>query len=181
MTLFQRIKNGLLGMVLLAAGIVFILKPTEMAYLVVLTVLALSLAVLGIKDIIFYFRLARHMVGGKMILIQGVIILDFALFTATLSGVPRVFILIYLIALYAFSGVVKILRAMEARHTVAGPWKLNLVHGLVSLAIALCCLIFMKKPDTAVVIYGVGLIYSGVERILDVFRKTTFAGETFVQ
>lgn len=175
MTFFQRIKNVLIGLVFLAAAVLFLTVPLELAYPAVVAALALSMAVKGIRDVVYYFRLARHMVGGKMILIQGVIVLDFALFTATLTSLPQIIVLIYLVGLYAFSGVIKLLRAMEAKGTVDGPWKLNLVRGLINLAIAVFCLIFMKQPETAVIIFSAGLIYSALERFVDSIRKVDFA------
>ena len=174
MTLIQRITRVLIGLVMLAVAIIFLVSPDDDSYSVVIFILATGLAVKGIKDIIFFFTMARHMVGGKIILFQGVIILDFALFTASLSDVPRIYVLMYLLAIHAFSGAVEILRAMEARRTVDGPWKLKLSHGIINIALALSCLIFIKQPNTALIIYGAGLAYSAVIRIIGAFRRTAF-------
>ena len=93
MTGFQRVKKVLLGLFMIAMAVGFIFEPSDELYMAVVAILALGLAVEGIKDIVFYFKMARHMVGGKMILIQGVIILDFGLFTASLTDVPKIYIL----------------------------------------------------------------------------------------
>ena len=114
MTGFQRIRKMLVGQVMLAVAIIMIVSPSDEKYMFVVGVLALGLAIAGLKDIIFYFVMARHMVGGKMILIQGVIIFDFAMITGSLADVPKIYILLYLIGIHAFSGVVDVLRAMEA-------------------------------------------------------------------
>ena len=71
---FQRIRGVLIGLVMLIAAFAFIAYPSEDVYITIVTILALGLAIAGIRDIIFYFRMARHMIGGKMILIQGAII-----------------------------------------------------------------------------------------------------------
>ena len=63
---------------------------------------------------------------------------------------------------------------MEARRTVDGPWKLKLSHGIINIALALSCLIFIKQPNTALIIYGAGLAYSAVIRIIGAFRRTAF-------
>ena len=118
--------------------------------------------------------MARHMAGGKMILIQGVILVDFAYFTGSLSNVPKVYILLYLIGIHAFWGAVEILRAMEAKNSVGGPWKLKFFHGLVNITLAILCVILIRKPNTVLLIYSLGLIYSAIVRIISSFRRTSF-------
>jgi uncharacterized membrane protein HdeD (DUF308 family) len=140
----------------------------------IITILSLGLAITAIKDILFYFTMARHMVGGKMILIQGVVILDFAMITGSLADVPKIYILLYLISVHAFSGVVEVLRATEARKTVEGPWKMKFTHGIVNFLLAIACLVFIRNSNTALMIYCIGLMYSAVMRILSAFRKTAF-------
>ena len=174
MTLIQRIMHIITGLIMAAVAILFIVYDDDDMYQVVIFILALGLAIKGIKDIIFYFTMARHMVGGKIILFQGVVTLDFALFTISLSNVPRLYIILYLITVHAFSGVVEILRAMEARRTVDGAWRLKLGHGLVNLALALACLIFVRRTDVVTMIYSLGLLYSGIMRIISGFRRTAF-------
>ncbi len=159
---------------MITVALVLFVNPSELAYAIILLILAIGMAISGIKDIIFYFTMARHMVGGKMILVQGVIILDFAILTSSLSDVPTIYILLYLIGIHAFSGVVEVLRAMESKKSVEGPWKLKLSHGLVNFALAVACLVFIRHSETALIIYSLGLIYSAIVHILTAFRKTTF-------
>ncbi len=174
MTIFQRIRRVVIGLIMLGVGIAFIAEPSDEAYLIVIAILTIGLTIKGIKDIIFYFMMAKHMVGGKIILFQGVVVLDFALFTGSLTDVPRIYVLIYLIFIHAFSGVVETLRAMESRRTVDGPWKLKFCHGIVDFLLALACFVFIKRPNTALTIYGAGLIYSAIIRIISAFRRTSF-------
>ena len=159
---------------MIALAISFMVWRNDDSYLTVILLLTLGLAIQGLKDIIFYFTMARHMAGGKLILVQGVIILDFALLTGSLSDVPKIYILLYLIAIHAFSGMIEILRAMEARRSVSGPWKLKFSHGIINMILALSCFIFIRQTNTALVIYSIGLLYSGLMRIGSVFRKTTY-------
>ncbi len=174
MTAFQRIRKILFSLCMLAVAIFFILNPSDNAYKTVVALLSLGLAIAGMKDIIYYFTMARHMVGGKIILIQGVIIFDFAIITGSLANVPKIYILLYLIGVHAFSGVVEILRAMEARRTVDGPWKRKFSHGIVNFILAIACLIFIRQPHTALIIYSLGLMYSAVVRLFEAFGKTAF-------
>ena len=159
---------------MIAVALVLIFNPSDIAYMIILLIMSVALAISGIKDIIFYFTMARHMIGGKMILVQGVIVLDFALLTASLSDVPTIYILLYLIGIHAFSGVVEVLRAMESKKSVEGPWKLKFSHGIINFALAIACLIFIRHSETALIIYSIGLIYSAIVRIFSAFRKTAF-------
>ncbi len=174
MNIFQRIKKILLALMMILAALIFLVSPADAALLTIIVILALGLAAKGIKDIIFYFRMARHMVGGKLILFQGVLVLDFALLTLSFYNIPKIFMLLYLAGVHAFSGVVEILRAMEARRTVDGPWKLKFAHGVVNIALAAVCMIFISNISIAVLIYSAGLVYSAGVMIFDSFRRTSF-------
>ncbi len=174
MTIFQRIRNIIVGLVMIVVAIIFIVSPSDNAYLFVIAVLTLGLAVKGLRDIIFYFTMARHMVGGKMILFQGVVVLDFALLTGSMSDVPKIYILLYLVVIHAFTGVVEFLRAMEAKRTVSGPWKMKFTHGIVDFLLALSCFIFIRQTHTALIIYSIGLLYAAVMRMVNALRRTTF-------
>ncbi|MBR6915868.1 MAG: hypothetical protein IKN36_05875, partial [Clostridia bacterium] len=85
MSKFQRISVILLGLLqLLAAALIFALPGTENGLLVILLILSFTFAASGVKDIVRYFSMARFMVGGRLILFRGVVMLDFGLFTLSL-------------------------------------------------------------------------------------------------
>ena len=198
MTVFQRIKEILFALLMILIAYLFYMYETGAfadrvdafmadladiegetieppdALTIILIFLAFGLAIKAIREIIYYFSMARHMVGGKMILFQGVVVLDFALFTASLANIPKAYGLLYLVGIHAFSGVVEILRAMEARRTVEGPWKLKFVHGVIDFLLAALCLIFIRDIGVAVAVYCVGLVYSAIVRIIIALRKTAF-------
>lgn len=159
---------------MILSAVIFIVLPAEISLVAIISILAAGLAISGIKDIVFYFTMAKHMVGGKLILFQGVVVLDFALFTLSLSNVPKIYILLYLVWIHAFSGVVEILRANEARKTVEGPWKLKFSHGIINILLAALCLVFIRKLGIAVLIYSGCLVYSAIIRIINACRKTAF-------
>lgn len=172
MSRFQRIQNIIIGIVILLYAILMIETPDE-AYPVIIAIFALGLMLAGLKDLFYYFTMARFMVGGKLSLYKGIITLDLGLFTATLTDVPSYYILMYLAGIHAFTGLVEFLRANEARINGARSWRTKLLHGIVDVGIAVLCFINIRDQETAVIIYSLGLIYSGVLRILSVFRKTT--------
>ena len=60
MTLFQRIKKILFALLMIVVAVMLLALPDEDGLDVVLFILMLGLAIKGIKDIIFYFTMARH-------------------------------------------------------------------------------------------------------------------------
>ena len=170
---FQRFKKILAGCLMFLSGVVFFLYPDN-AYIIVAIILAVALVIKGIQDIYFYFSYARYMVGGKMILFQGVILLDFAILAGSLTHLPQPMVLVYLIIAHLFSGVVEVLRALEAKNEVNGPWKLKFCHGIIDLLLGLICLVMIWHPTIPVIVFSIGLMYSGVMRVIEAFQKTTF-------
>lgn len=171
MTKWQRIENFIIGIVIMLGGAVLALAGSESVPLIVL-LLALSLVITGLKMLIYYFSLARHMVDGDQILIQGLILFDLGAFTCTLTNYSTVYIMGYLIAVHAFSGFVDVTRALEAKRLSAPSWKLNFSTGVVNIILAVLCIVFLRSESIAVYIYSAGLIWSAIAKIITSFRKT---------
>lgn len=171
MSKFERIKDVIIGLISIILAVLLILFPGY-GFDIVLLILSIGLFVMGIKEIIFFFGMAINMVGGKRSLYKGILILEMALFTLSMYEIPQVFILLYLIAIHAFSGAVEVMRAMEAKKNGTSSYKLKLSHGIIDLLMAVCCLVFIKSGNTAVYIYCAGLIYSSVMKIINAFRRT---------
>ena len=174
MTLTQRIGKilGALGSFLSAW---LMLKMGEDGVLLVSLFLSVSLIALGARNLIFYFTMARHMVDGRSNLYVGVIVLDFGILTLSMTHNYELFVVFYLLAAYAFSGVMDILRALEARRFEAPSWRLNLTEGIVKLAFAGAAVAFgLFRGNMAALtrIYAAGLIYAAVLRLIAAFRKT---------
>ena len=131
-----------------------------------------TLIVSGIRSLIYYFSMARHMVGGRTVLYRAVIILDIGLFTTSLTNVPLYFMVLYLAGMHGFAGAIDILRALESRKLQTKSWKLTLSQGIINMGIAGVCLTFIGTMEISVLVYGLGLIYSGVMRVIQAFRKT---------
>ena len=167
----QRFINVFTGLLTIALGIYLILDPAD-GFTVVATILSFSLSVCGIRYLVYYFTMARHMVGGKLILYVSIIALDLGIFTASLLDTPNFYIILYLIGMHAFSGVIDILRGLEARSYGGASWKLSIAHGAVSILIAIACVVFLRSVNVLVYIYAAGLIYSALMRIAAAFRRT---------
>ena len=154
-----------------ATAVVMMFYPKE-AYSYVLIFMATGFILSGISTLVYYFTMARYMVGGKLSLYKAVVLIDFGFLTQSLADVPRFYVIIYLAVIHMFSGFVEILRSREAIQSGARQWKLKLTHGLVNILVSVVCLAMARKTNTAVYMYCLGIIYSGIIRIVTTFRRT---------
>lgn len=170
MNRLQRIRSFFSGIMMLLGGVALIFLEDQSLTLITM-IIGISLLVMGLNSLFYYFAMARFMVGGKAALVSALFMLDFGAFTLAMYDASRLAILMYLTGLYAFSGLVAILRAVELRRN-KGPWKLRLAQGVGSAVIAVACIFSRGNAALPVLIYSGGLIYSAVLRIIAAFRKT---------
>ena len=162
----QRIKNVLIGILIILGAVILIAFPEE-GIIITASILSLSLFVYGIKTLIYYITMTRHMVGGRIMLYLAVVVLDLGMFTMMLTNIPKMYIALYLVVVYAFSGAIDILRALEAKKYQAPSWRFSLISGIISVVIAI-----LGSTNMIVYLYSAGLIYSAIARIVTAFRKT---------
>ncbi|MBO4337051.1 MAG: DUF308 domain-containing protein [Lachnospiraceae bacterium] len=173
MTKLQRIKEIIFSLVMLLIAFGLLLEPVN-GYPAVISVISFWLIIKGLGTLWYYITMARHMVGGRMSLFTGMILFDFGMFTLTLTDIPHYYIVMYLIAIHAFSGLVEVLRAFEAKRGGASSWRFKMSHGLVDIALAVLCIVCISRLSVTVVIYSIGLIYSSLMRIVSACRRTRF-------
>ena len=167
----QRIKNVLIGILIILGAVILIAFPEE-GIIITASILSLSLFVYGIKTLIYYITMTRHMVGGRIMLYLAVVVLDLGMFTMMLTNIPKMYIALYLVVVYAFSGAIDILRALEAKKYQAPSWRFSLISGIINVVIAILCIVFIGSTNMIVYLYSAGLIYSAIVRIITAFRKT---------
>ena len=167
----QRIKNVLIGILIILGAVILIAFPED-GLIIASSILSLSLFFYGIKTLIYYITIARHMVGGRIMLYLAVVVLDLGMFTLMLTNIPKIYIVLYLVVVYAFSGAVDILRALEAKKYQAPLWRFSLVSGIINVFVAILCIVFIGSTNMIVYLYCAGLIYSAIVRIITAFRKT---------
>ena len=155
---------------MLACSIALMLYPEEALILVVI-VLGVWLVVFGTRNLVYYFTMARHMVGGLSLLFVALIAIDLGAFAITLIGNRRFAIVLYLIGFNAFTGVVCILRAVEAK-MLDSRWKPNLIHGIVCFALVIASLVFIGSDRIIIAIFCFGLVYAACVRIASAVRPT---------
>lgn len=170
MTIWQRIRQIVIGLVLLPAGFLLMMFGGEV-YPLIIGLYSLALEIYGVRKVWYFFRMARYMTGGRRILYRGILAFDFGIFAGSLVRVPQIYILLYLTGTMAFSGLVDILRARESRE-IEGPWKMKTFQGATEIGVAVLCVLFLRSTDYVVDIFAMGLIFSAVMRILSAFRRT---------
>ncbi len=173
MTNMQRLKEIFIALLLFAAA-VLLLVFSEEGYLFLLSILSLVFFCAGVKELFYFVTIGRFMVEGKGALYRGIIKVDIGIVTGTLTDVPPIYILIYLLVAYLFSALVELLRALEMKREGARSWKFKAAEGVVCMILAAACLIFSSSQSTVVIIYGIGLLYTAVSRFILAFRRTKF-------
>ena len=166
----RRVFNFITGLFVILGGSLMVITPRD-GYYVVVFFLSIYLIIYGLRQLILYIRLARFMVGGKLMLVRGVMILDFGYLSLSLADVPRGYVLVYLLAINAFSGIVGIMRALEARRYSGRSWRRRFFLGVANIIIAIACLFIVRSLDVVCIIYGLGLISSGIVRISLAFKS----------
>lgn len=171
MSKLRRVGSFLAGLLMLFCALIMVLAPS-VGYPLVVLILSFSLLIYGIKSLLYYFTMARHMVGGKASLYTGIILFDLGMFSVMLTNIPAVYVIIYLAAVKLFAGGVDILSAVDSKRSGSPSWKMKLAAGIVNILIAAACVAFGQNQTIMVYIYCSGLIYSAVLRLIAAFRKT---------
>ena len=174
MTLMQRIEK-ILGALFLVLCALLVLYAGGEGFVLIALFLCVSLVFSGLRSLIFYFTMARHMVDGRSCLYKGLILLDLGIFTLTVINNPQVFIIFYVLGVNAFTGVIDILRALEAKKLQSPSWRLNLAGGVINILFALASAVFgffQKNMQVLTDIYVIGLLWSAAAKLISAFRKT---------
>ena len=174
MSRFQRVRSFIIGILLLIYALLLLLLPKD-SYGTITAIIAFVLLFYGAHQLIYYLRMARHMVGGKIILYEAIIILDLGLFTYSLYDDRSVTILIFLLIVYAFTGFVDILRAFEEKKNGSHHWIRKLLTGLSMVIFAAALVIIgLVMKNTVILKYGfcLSVAYVGIRRIINTFKKT---------
>ena len=169
MTKWQRIQKILGGVLTLLLAPLLPLNP-EAGCIIIVMVLGFSAVLKGLRMILYFISMARHMVGGKIILYQGFILLDFGLFTLGLADIPSRFIMLYLLLGYLFYGFVGVLRALEIRKRDISSWRFKLLVSAGDIALGVLCLVKLNSMRWAATVYCLGVLWAALGRIISACR-----------
>ena len=174
MTKGAKIWNIIVGVVSLLMGGVLFVYPQQ-GIVAIAVIASVSFTLKGLNTMLYYFTMAKNMVGGRRTLYRGMLYIDLGILTSAVVSSAKVYIALYLAVIHAFSGVVELLRSMEAKRAGARDWYWNAINGGVNLVIAIAVIVggvFLESTETVVYIYAAGVISYGIQRIVAAFRKT---------
>lgn len=173
MNSIQRIKKFLSGLVMLLGSLLLIVEPED-GYYIIAFILTISLLVTGVRALVYYFTMARNMVGGKSILYRALILTDLGVFTLTTITIPKIYLICHLLISHAFSGLVDMLKAVEDKKLQASSWRMSFIYGLGNLLTAVAAFVCVLNQSTELVvdIYCISLAYSGIMQMAASCRKT---------
>ena len=174
MTKAAHIKYAAQGILTILLAL-FLIIYEESALPIVVAIIAFGLTLKGLRSLVYYFSMARSMVGGRAQLYRGLIFTDLGVFSASLAAKSGIILILYIAAMNLFSGLISILRAMESKKIGSPQWKAAMVYGCACVIMAAAVLVFgiaLKKPAAAVYVYAAGLIYSAIIMIASAFRRT---------
>ena len=170
MGLMKKIIQIIIAIGILLVALILILAPKG-ALETVAAIISLLLFVAGVRYMVMYFTLARHMVGGRALFYIGLIMLDVSILSGLVLQKSQRLILLYLVGMHAFYGVVQLLRAFEAKKYETSAWRFKLLNALVNLAISVACIFFIRQENTMALIFAAGLIHTAIVRVIAAFRK----------
>ena len=148
MTAFQRIENFIIGLGMIVIAVLLAWSPED-GFIVIATILSVSMTAMGVRYLYYYATMARHMVGGKAVLI-----------------------VVDLIAVHTFWGIVNLLKGFREKGYGASMWKLDVGQGIGNLMMAAASLVFLHSPHILVDLYSAGLAYSGILKVISALRRT---------
>ncbi|WP_432627315.1 DUF308 domain-containing protein [Brotaphodocola sp.] len=171
MNRFTRIYNVLAGVFMILISIVMFAVP-NLGYALATLIFGITLMVSGIRQMIYFFSMGIHMVGGKMIFYRALITMDVGFFAISIHGTGQRYVLFYFTIYYLFAGIISIFRSLESRRLEAGTWKVKFGNGIFDLAIAVICLIHNNSESVMLDVLCFALIVSAITRIMVVLKKS---------
>ena len=174
MTKTRRVINIIEGLIMFSFGALLVAFPSKSVD-AVLSLIGLGMSLRGIRALIYYFSMARNMVGGKSVLYRGIIFLDAGVLTSSLADAPALSVIIYIAIITAFTGVVSVLRAIESRAAGSQKWMVSMIIGMINImmsAAVIVCGFVLRMPEAAIYVYAIGLFTSSIGRIASAFRRT---------
>ena len=172
MTKFGRLWSVLSGIFMILGAAILFANPQKGLGIVVLMI-SLVLLLYGVRYLWYYFSMARHMVGGRIMMYIGLLSFAVGIFTFSLSDNSEIYIILYLIGTHAFSGLVDLLHGFQAGKMGDGRgFIINLIQGGINFTICVLCIVFIRSSATVSLIYGLGLVYSAIGKIVSAFRRT---------
>lgn len=171
MSKISRLFNAFESIVMIAIGIILLILPIDVSYLVVAIIIGVIITFKALKNMVFYFASARHMVGGGRIFINSFILLDFGLLSFFVLLQSSFIATMYLVGVFVILGVIDILRAVEIKKSEGKRWVLKLTKGILIVILGILCFVFIRSNIVLPLIFGISWIVLGVQSFIASFRS----------
>ena len=174
MSKMERFRTFIRGIFTVIFAIVMFFVSEDGIRLIAM-ILGITVVLYGVRMLHYYSSMARHMVGGKITLYLGIVSLCFGLFTFSILDSSRLFLVIYLIAMYIFTGAVELMNGLEKKKYNAPGWRRKIIYGAVCVLVGILAIIlgvFTRSLSALVYMYAAGLFTSGVIRVGQAYKKT---------
>lgn len=174
MSKFSRVLSVLKSLLMILIGLVILLDTGEpdFNYIVVCSILGLVITFRGFKKLFFYFSSARHMVGGRRILINSIINIDLGLLSFLVLLENQVLAILYMIAVFILLGAIDVLRSFEIKKNGSKTWVIKLIKGLLTIGVGGVCAAFITNDTTFFVVFGCAWIILAIEGLITAFSKS---------
>ena len=171
MTRTRRIFNIIAATLAIQGALILMLIPEE-AFLLIAIGVGFMLTYRGLRFIIYYLTHANHMVGGKRILLVGLILFDLGAFSTALFDQAQAIMIIYVVGCHVITAGLRFVRAVGNKKDHNPGWKIDFAQGIGNTVLVILCLIFIKHVEIPVYVYCIGTIYSSILNIIASCRKT---------
>lgn len=167
----RRLWNIIVAILMIQAALLLMLVP-DAAFILIVVFLSLVLTFKGLKFLIYYLTHAQHMVGGKWLMLVGLVLLDLGGLAMVLIEQAPSIMIVYVAGVHFVYAVLGIARAVTNKGDGNTGWKIDLAQGIGNLILAALCLIFIHHVEIPVFIYCAGVIYSAILKIIASCKRT---------
>lgn len=171
MTRKRRVLN-IIGAVLTIQGALLLMLVPEIAFRLIAVGVGLMLTFKGLRYVIYYLTHANHMVGGKRILLIGLLLFDLGTFATVLYDQAQAIMIIYVVVCHVVAALINIVRTVGNKKDGNPGWKIDLAQGIGNIAQVALCLIFIRHVEIPVYIYCAGCIYTAILTIVSSCKRT---------
>lgn len=171
MTRTRRVFN-IIGAALSIFGALILMLIPDAAFLIIALGAGLTLTYKGLKYIIYYLTHANHMVGGKRILLIGLILFDTGAFASALFDQAQAITIIYVVGCHVIAAGLSIVRTAGNKKDGNPGWKIDLAQAIGNIIQIALCLIFIRHIEITVYIYCLGEIYHSILTIISSSKQT---------
>ena len=170
MSRMRRIGSIFLSLVMIAFGVLLLCSPNEGLVIVALG-LALWLLASGVRKLVYFFTMARHMVGGLSMLFIAVIMIDISGFVFLFIGEPKLSIVVFLVGYNAYMALTGLVHVVESK-LLESRWAASLFHSIVNLVLAVASIVFFNSDEVVIAIFCIWLFYAAGVRLVSAIRPT---------